>query len=54
MQNAKSKTIKPLNSLTKGKRAAFQELSERNDIVIIKAEKGGALVTMDVKGKDKF
>ena len=33
----------------KSKRITLQELSERNDIVITKANKGGAVVIADVK-----
>ena len=40
---------KPFNNLTKGERTALQELSERDDIIITKADKGGAVVIMDVK-----
>ena len=35
------KTTKPLSNLTKGKRTTLQKLSERDNIVIINAEKGG-------------
>ena len=41
MQNGKSKITKPLSNLTKGKRTTLQKLSERDNIVIINAEKGG-------------
>ena len=37
------------NNLTKGERKALKELAERNDIVIIKADKGGAVVIIDVE-----
>ena len=35
--------------MTKDERKALQELSKRDDIVIAKADKGGAVVIVDVK-----
>ena len=46
MENQKPQ---PFNNLTKGKRKALQELSERNDIVITKVDKGGTVVIRDIK-----
>ena len=40
---------KPYNNLTKNKRTSMKELSEREDIIISKANKGGAVVIVDVK-----
>ena len=51
MENQKPQ---PLNNLNKGARTALQELNERDAIVITNAEKGGTVVIMDVKGKDKL
>ena len=47
MKKNKRKTKeKPYNNLIKSER----KLSEREDIIIAKADKGGAAVTVDVKG----
>ena len=46
MENQKPQ---PFNNLTKDERKAWQELSERDDIIIKKADKGGAAVIVDVK-----
>ena len=43
------KKPQPFNKLTKGERTSFQELSERDDTVITKTDKGGAVVIIDVK-----
>ena len=40
---------KPYNSLTKTERTSMKELTKREDIIITKADKGGALVIVDVK-----
>ena len=40
--------LKP-QAFIRGERTALQELSERDDIVIINAEKGGAVVIIVVK-----
>ena len=40
---------KPYNNLTKSERTSMKELSERVGIIITKAEKGGAVVIVDVK-----
>ena len=40
---------KPYNNLTKNERTSMKELSERKDIIITKADKGGAVVIVDVK-----
>ena len=40
---------KPYNNLTKNKRTSMKELSEREYIIITKADKGGAVVIADVK-----
>ena len=40
---------KPYNNLTKSERTSMKELSERVGITITKAEKGGAVVIVDVK-----
>ena len=37
------------NNLTKGERKALKELADRNDIIITKADKGGAVVIIDVE-----
>ena len=37
------------NNLTKSQRTSMKELSEREDIIITKADKGGAVVIADVK-----
>ena len=39
---------RPFKDLTKGERKALQKSSERDDIVITKADKGGAVVIVDV------
>ena len=39
----------PYNNLTKSERTSMKELSERVGITITKAEKGGAVVIVDVK-----
>ena len=44
-----NQTPKPFKNLTKGKRKALQELRERDDIVRAKTDKGGAVVTIDIK-----
>ena len=40
---------KPYNNLTKNERTSMKELSEREDIIITKGDKGGAIVIVDVK-----
>ena len=40
---------KRYNNLTKSERTSMKELSEREDIIITKADKGGAVVIADVK-----
>ena len=40
---------KPYNNLTKNERTSMKELSEREDIITTKADKGGAVVIVDVK-----
>ena len=40
---------KPYNNLTKNERTSMKELSEREDIIITKADKGDAAVIVDVK-----
>ena len=40
---------RPYNNLTKSERTSMKELSERVGIIITKAEKGGAVVIVDVK-----
>ena len=40
---------KPYNNLTINERTSMKELSEREDIIITKADKGGAVVIVDVK-----
>ena len=40
---------KPYNNLTKNERTSMKELSEREDIIITKDDKGGAVVIVDVK-----
>ena len=40
---------KPYNNKTKNERTSMKELSEREDIIITKADKVGAVVIMDVK-----
>ena len=41
---------KRYNNVTKSERTSMKELSEREDIIITKADKGGAVVIGDVKG----
>ena len=41
---------KPYNNITKNERKSMKGLSEREDITITKADKGGAVVIADVKG----
>ena len=43
------KEQKSCNNLTKNERTSMKELCEREDIVIKKADKGGAVVIVDVK-----
>ena len=43
------KNQKPFNNLAKDERIALQELSERDDLVIKKANQGGAVVIIGVK-----
>ena len=40
---------KPYNNLTTNERTSMKELSEREDIIITKTDKGGAVVIVDVK-----
>ena len=40
---------KPYNILTKSEKTSMKELSEQEDIIITKAEKGAAIVIVDVK-----
>ena len=40
---------KPYNNLTKNERTSMKELSEREDIIITKVDKGGAVIIVDVK-----
>ena len=40
---------KPYNNLTINERTSMKELSEREDIIITKADRGGAVVIVDVK-----
>ena len=49
----KRKKEKPYNNLTKNERKSMKELSEREDITIPKADKGGAVVIVDVKDYEK-
>ena len=44
-------TKKPKYNLTKGEQKALEELSKRDDIIITNADKGGAIVVMDI---DKY
>ena len=44
---------KPYNNLTKSERISMKKISERRDIIITKAEEGGAVVIVAVKGSDK-
>ena len=46
MENQKPQ---PFNNFTNGERKALQELSEWDDIMITKADKGGAVVIIDIK-----
>ena len=45
MENQK---LPPFNNQTKDERKALQELSERDDIMIIKTDKGGAVAIVDI------
>ena len=49
----KKKKEKPYNNLTKNERKSMKELSEQEDITITKADKGGAVVIVDVKDYEK-
>ena len=40
----------PKSNLTKNETDALQQLSQRDDIIITKADKGGAVVIIDVDG----
>ena len=40
---------KPYNKVAKSERTSIKELSEREDIIIVKADKGGVVVIVDVK-----
>ena len=51
MENQK---LKPFISLTKGKRTALLELKERDNIVKKKADKGGAVVIIDMNDYIKY
>ena len=44
---------KPYNNLTKSERISMKKTSERRDIIITKAEEGGAVVIVAVKDSDK-
>ena len=44
---------KPYNNLTKSERTSMKKISERRDIIITKAEEGGAVVIVAVKDSDK-
>ena len=48
--NAEMTHIRPpkYSNLSKGEQKALEDLQERNDIVIVNAYKGGAVVIMDV------
>ena len=39
--------------MTKGERKSLKELSEIDDVVITKADKGGAIVNIDVKNYNR-
>ena len=39
----------PRDNLTKSERKALLNLQKRNDIIITKADKGGAVVILDIK-----
>ena len=41
-------TKRPKDNLTKGEQKALEELSKRDDIIIRNADKGGAIVIMDI------
>ena len=52
INDAKMLNIKrPKDNLTKGEQKALEELSKRDDIIITNADKGGAIVIMDI---DKY
>ena len=44
-------TKRPKDNLTKGEQKTLEELSKRDDIIITNADKGGAIVIMDI---DKY
>ena len=48
-QRKLEKEQKPYNNLTKNERTSMKELCEREDVVIKKTDKGGAVVIVDVK-----
>ena len=48
-EEQKSNRNKYYNNLTKGERKALKELAVWNDIIITKADKGGAVVIIDVE-----
>ena len=48
-QRKLEKEQKSCNNLTKNERTSMKELCEREDVVIKKPDKGGAVVIVDVK-----
>ena len=48
-QRKLEKEQKPYNNLTKNERTSMKELCEREDVVIKKTDKGGAVVIVNVK-----
>ena len=44
-------TKRPKDNLTKGEQKTLEKLSKRDDIIITNADKGGAMVIMDI---DKY
>ena len=42
-------TKRPIDNLTNGEQKTPKELSKRDDIIIINADKGGAIIIMDIE-----
>ena len=49
IKSSKTKKL-PRDNLTKSEREALLNLQKRNDMIITKADKGGAVVILDIKG----
>ena len=49
LQKQKSKKKKSYNNVTNGERTALKELLDLNDVVITRADKGGAIIIINMK-----